>query len=97
MSRKKKNPRPTARKPPAPPPVHYIRNGEGIFSSITESFKEWNKKRKERKLEKQEFAELASIIAEDVKVMADKAALLELADRQEKRAKELRKIARELT
>lgn len=63
---------------------------------IASPFFKWNTARKERKTEKQEMKEIAQYIAEDIKVKADRLTLLELAKKQEERAAQLRKLAKEI-
>ena len=66
------------------------------FKSISTKISEMKKERAERKFEKQEMEELAGLLAQDLKEMADKMALISLAKRMEDRAKKIRDIAKEM-
>jgi len=88
MSKKKVKKQKTEKKKPN----IFMRASKSISSTVSS----WNGERKHRKVKKQEMKELAMCLADDIKVQADKIALLELAKRQEKRAAELRLMAEEI-
>ena len=71
-------------------------NTPNWLAPIKTKINEWKKNHKQRQTDRQEMKELAGYIAADMKVKADRVALLELAKRAEERAKQLRKLAEEL-
>lgn len=67
-----------------------------IFNRASTKLSEWKKERAERKAEEQEMAEVAYKYARDIKELADRAALLEVAKKFEEKAQRLRKMASEM-